>query len=183
MAQRTDALALMDDTYMTMSGNLTYARPGGGNSSVEIQNLQQRIQALEELLRRQGPGSCCLSVEEDPQQILGLDSITTIAPGEIRTVQTQASVAMQVTDFFVPASVASSFVVTSIKAVQYDAVLGGNVPAEHFVVNGEQRAPIKIGTVPPSSAITVTVQNIDTAARRFHGTFQGYNLTSGNCQT
>lgn len=158
------------------NGNVGQSALAGGMSEAELQRLCRRVDQIESKV---GSNDCCWSVEEDPQLIAGIASANPVAAGATVAVTATTSVDSEVTDLFVPPSIAQDFVIVSIRAGQFNANMNeAGVPAENLTALADQRAPVKIGRLAAGTQITITVTNIGTAPRTFRASFQGYDLST-----
>jgi hypothetical protein len=115
-----------------------------------------------------------------PQIFLGLDSSdgggAPILAGATRTVRTEPTTPLRITDLIVQAAFAADFSITRIDIGRLNLLAGGQpIPADAFI-SGVQRPPVEAPVLPAGTEAAITVVNNGGAARVFRAMFVGIDL-------
>jgi hypothetical protein len=115
-----------------------------------------------------------------PQIFLGLDSSDgaglPILAGTTRTVRTEPTTPLRITDLIVQAAFAADFSITRIDIGRLNLLAGGQpIPADAFI-SGVQRPPVEAPVLPAGTEAAITVVNNGGAARVFRAMFVGIDL-------
>lgn len=116
-----------------------------------------------------------------PQIFVGIDSEPTNAGGVAAAatvnVNGEPQVPMRITDLTVANTAAPFFLINSLQIARLNMLASGvPIPAEQFIANSN-RPPIECPILPAGSQVTLSITNLDAAARRFNATLIGLDLT------
>ena len=118
--------------------------------------------------------SAAAQASDLPQVLLGINN-SSVAANTSAAVTTQASTTLRITDFFCRDAVGDDFNISAMKMGRLDLVTGGAVPASMFR-SSVQRPPLETPALASSTTISMTVDNLTGAAKRFDGGFTGIDL-------